>query len=87
MGRARDAKELSWLDPRLPEHWRRPETYSDNSAHPCTGALTAHMDAGWPMSQCTHSDSPMMVAAVSLGLGSPRACDLAALLSERDICA
>ena len=79
-----DATELSWLDPPPAGALAQArELLRQLGALDAQGALTAH---GRRLAHVTVHPrlAHMMVAAVSLGLGA-LACDLAALLSERDI--
>ena len=79
-----DATELSWLDPPPAGALAQArDLLRQLGALDAQGALTAH---GRRLAHVTVHPrlAHMMVAAMPLGLGS-RACDLAALLSERDI--
>ena len=80
----RDATELSWLDPPPAGALAQArDLLRQLGAFDAQDALTAH---GRRLAHVTVHPrlAHMMVAAVPLGLGS-LACDLAALLSERDI--
>ena len=79
-----DATELSWLDPPPAGALAQArDLLRQLGALDAQGALTAH---GRRLAHVTVHPrlAHMMVAAMPLGFGS-RACDLAALLSERDI--
>mgnify|MGYP002368479698 FL=1 len=79
-----DAKELSWLDPPPAGALAQArDLLRQLGALDAQGALTAH---GRRLAHVTVHPrlAHMMVSAVPLGWG-PWACDLAALLSERDI--
>ena len=80
----RDANELSWLDPPPAGALAQArDLLRQLGALDAQGTLTSH---GRRLAHVTVHPrlAHMMVAAVPLGLG-PCACDLAALLSERDI--